>query len=154
MAQEDGKEPNLIPYQESHDEERVMWETLNFGSTSPINLKDLENAVNRNQLLTAFYFGIPGPKMIWQFGEFGYDVELNNDRLAIKPTRWNYLDNPERQRLFQLYQEMIKLKKENPVFSKSAKTTLSLGGNSEVHYPGKCRYERGNAWKFWLIKRR
>jgi glycosidase len=122
------KEPNLIPYQESHDEERVMWETLNFGSTSPINLKALENAVNRNQLLTAFYFGIPGPKMIWQFGEFGYDVELNNDRLAIKPTRWNYLDNPERQRLFQLYQEMIKLKKENPVFSKSAKTTLSLGG--------------------------
>jgi glycosidase len=122
------KEPNLIPYQESHDEERVMWETLNFGATSPINLKALENAVNRNQLLTAFYFGIPGPKMIWQFGEFGYDVELNNDRLAIKPTRWNYLDNPERQRLFQLYQEMIKLKKENPVFSKPAKTTLSLGG--------------------------
>lgn len=123
------KDPNLIAYQESHDEERVMWETLNFGATSPINLKALENAVNRNQLLTAFYFGTPGPKMIWQFGEFGYDVELNNDRLAVKPTRWNYLDNPERQRLYQLYQEMIKLKKENPVFNKPAKTSLSLGGS-------------------------
>jgi 1,4-alpha-glucan branching enzyme len=122
------KDPNLIAYQESHDEERVMWETLNFGATSTINLKSLENAVNRNQMLTAFYFGTPGPKMIWQFGEFGYDVELNNDRLAIKPTRWNYLDDPQRQRLFQLYQEMIKLKKANPVFSKPAKTTLSLGG--------------------------
>ncbi len=123
------KDPNLIAYQESHDEERVMWESLNFGATSPINLKVLENAVNRNQLLTAFYFGIPGPKMIWQFGEFGYDVELNNDRLAIKPTKWNYLDNPDRKRLFQLYQEMIKLKKENPVFTKPSKTTLSLGGS-------------------------
>lgn len=122
------KDANLIAYQESHDEERVMWETLNYGATSPINLKALENAINRNQLLTAFYFGTPGPKMIWQFGEFGYDVELNNDRLAVKPTRWNYLEDPQRQRLFQLYQEMIKLKNENPVFSKPSKTTLSLDG--------------------------
>ncbi|MBN7815909.1 alpha-amylase family glycosyl hydrolase [Algoriphagus pacificus] len=122
------KEPNLIAYQESHDEERVMWETLNFGATSPINLKQLENAVNRNQLLTAFYFGIPGPKMIWQFGEFGYDQELNNDRLGIKPTKWNYLDNPQRIRLNQLYQEMIKLKSEHDVFNKPDKTTLNLSG--------------------------
>ncbi|MBC6365255.1 alpha-amylase family glycosyl hydrolase [Algoriphagus sp. AK58] len=116
----------LIAYMESHDEERVMWETLNFGATSPVNLKNLENAVNRNQLLTAFYFGIPGPKMLWQFGEFGYDLELNNDRLGIKPTRWNYLDNPERQRLFKLYQQMIKLKKEHAVFNNPEKTTLNL----------------------------
>ncbi|MDG1276707.1 MAG: alpha-amylase family glycosyl hydrolase [Algoriphagus sp.] len=122
------KEPNLIAYQESHDEERVMWETLNFGATSPINLKQLENAVNRNQLMTAFYFTIPGPKMIWQFGEFGYDQELNNDRLGIKPTKWNYLDNPERQRLFQLYQEMISLKDAHQVFNKPEKTTLTLSG--------------------------
>ncbi|MEN2282564.1 alpha-amylase family glycosyl hydrolase [Algoriphagus sp. SE2] len=121
-------EPNLVPYQESHDEERVMWETLNFGATSPINLKQIENAVNRNQLLTAFYFGIPSPKMIWQFGEFGYDQELNNDRLGIKPTKWQYLDNPQRKRLFQLYQEMIKLKAEHAVFNKPEKTTLTLNG--------------------------
>jgi glycosidase len=122
------KVPNLIAYQESYDEERVMWETLNFGATSPINLKQLENAVNRNQLMTAFYFAIPGPKMIWQFGEFGYDQELNNDRLGIKPTKWDYLDNPERQRLFQLYQEMISLKDAHQVFNKPEKTTLTLSG--------------------------
>ncbi len=120
--------PNLVSYQESHDEERVMWESLTFGATSPINLKQLENAVNRNQLLTAFYFGIPGPKMIWQFGEFGYDQELNNDRLGIKPTKWQYLDNPERRRLFQLYQEMIKLKAAHSVFNNPDKTTLTLSG--------------------------
>jgi hypothetical protein len=105
-----------------------MWETLNNGSISPINLKQLENAVNRNQLLTAFYFGIPGSKMIWQFGEFGYDQELNNDRLGIKPTKWQYLDNPQRKRLFQLYKEMIKLKEEHPVFSYPDKTTMTLSG--------------------------
>jgi 1,4-alpha-glucan branching enzyme len=118
---------HLIAYQESHDEERVMWETLNFGATSPLNLKNLENAVNRNQLLTAFYFGIPGPKMIWQFGEFGYDQELNNDRLGIKPTKWDYLNNPERQRLFKLYQEMIKLKSKHKAFNSPEKATLNLG---------------------------
>ncbi len=123
------KNPNLISYQESHDEERVMWETLNFGAISPINLKQLENAVNRNQLLTAFYMGIPGPKMIWQFGEFGYDVELNNDRLAIKPTKWQYLNDPNRMRLFKLYQEMIELKDDHIAFNKPQKTTLSLDSN-------------------------
>jgi glycosidase len=117
---------NLIAYQESHDEERVMWESLNFGVTSPLNLKNLENAVNRNQLLTAFYFGIPGPKMIWQFGEFGYDQALNNDRLGIKPTKWEYLNDPERVRLFKLYQAMIKLKNEHKAFNSPDKTTLNL----------------------------
>lgn len=120
---------HLIAYQESHDEERVMWETRNFGLTSPIDLRGLENAVNRNQLLTAFYFGIPGPKMLWQFGEFGYDLELNNDRLAIKPTRWEYLQDAQRLRLFKLYQQMIKLKSEHKVFSVPAKATLNLSAS-------------------------
>lgn len=120
---------HLIAYQESHDEERVMWETRNFGLTSPIDLRGLENAVNRNQLLTAFYFAIPGPKMLWQFGEFGYELELNNDRLGIKPTRWEYLQDAQRLRLFKLYQQMIKLKNENKVFSSPAKATLNLSAS-------------------------
>lgn len=125
----DWNEPNLIAYQESHDEERVMWESLNFGNTSPLNIRQLENAVNRNQLLTAFFFAVPGPKMLWQFGEFGYDEELNNDRLGIKPTRWEYLDDPQRNRLFQLYKEMIHLRTEHGVFSNPEEVMLTLSGN-------------------------
>jgi len=117
---------NLVSYMESHDEERTMWETLTWGQTSPINLRQLTNAVNRNQLLAAFFFAIPGPKMLWQFEEFGYDLELNNDRLGIKPTRWEYLDNPERQRLWRLYQAMIKLKKEHNAFNKPENAILNL----------------------------
>ncbi len=117
---------NLITYMESHDEERTMWESLTHGQTSPINIRELKNAVNRNQLMAAFFFAIPGPKMIWQFEEFGYDLELNNDRLGIKPTRWEYLDNPERQRLFRLYQEMIKLKNDFNIFNNPDNAVVNL----------------------------
>ncbi|MCE2777139.1 MAG: T9SS type A sorting domain-containing protein [Algoriphagus sp.] len=119
----------LIAYQESHDEERVFWETMNFGATSPLNLKSLENAVNRNQLMTAFFLAIPGPKMIWQFGEFGYDLELNNDRLGIKPTRWEYLSNPDRLRLSKLYKELFKLRAKYPVFNIPSDATLNLSSS-------------------------
>ncbi len=108
---------NLMTYMESHDEERTMWESLTFGQTSPVNIRQLKNAVNRNQLMATFFFAIPGSKMIWQFEEFGYDLELNDDRLGIKPTRWNYLDNAERARLFNLYRAMIKLKNEYNLFN-------------------------------------
>jgi 1,4-alpha-glucan branching enzyme len=119
----------LIAYQESHDEERGFWETVNFGAASPLNLKSVDNAVNRHQLMTAFFLAIPGPKMIWQFGEFGYDLELNNDRLGIKPTRWEYLSNPDRLRLSQLYKEMLKLRTKYPVFNFPSNATLNLGSS-------------------------
>jgi 1,4-alpha-glucan branching enzyme len=117
---------HLISYMESHDEERTMWESLTSGQTSPVNIRELKNAVNRNQLMAAFFFSIPGPKMLWQFEEFGYDLELNNDRLGIKPTRWNYLDDPERLRLYRLYKAMIKLKNEHKAFNKPENATLAL----------------------------
>ncbi|MBW3468183.1 alpha-amylase family glycosyl hydrolase [Arthrospiribacter ruber] len=117
---------HLVSYMESHDEERTMWESLTNGQSSPVNLRQLKNAVNRNQLMAAFFFSIPGPKMLWQFEEFGYDLELNNDRLGIKPTRWNYLDDPERMRLYRLYKAMIKLKSEHNAFNKPENAILNL----------------------------
>ncbi|MCH6233726.1 alpha-amylase family glycosyl hydrolase [Cognataquiflexum rubidum] len=116
----------LVGYMESHDEERTMWESLTWGQTSPVNIRQLSNAVNRNQLMAAFFFSIPGPKMMWQFEEFGYDVELNNDRLGIKPTKWQYLDDPERQRLLNMYKAMMELKSTNNAFNKPQNATLEL----------------------------
>ena len=89
---------------ESHDEERVAWDLKNSSSQS------LAQQMQRLKLNAALFFLVPGPKMIWQFGEFGYDEELNNDRLGVKPTRWEYLEDPERNKLFQVYQSLIKLK--------------------------------------------
>ncbi|HET8858984.1 alpha-amylase family glycosyl hydrolase [Marivirga sp.] len=98
------EQPHVIGYMESHDEERVAWDLKNSSNQS------LAKQMQRLKLNAALFFLVPGPKMIWQFGEFGYDEELNNDRLGVKPTRWEYLDDPERNKLFQVYQSLIKLK--------------------------------------------
>jgi len=119
----------LVGYMESHDEERTMWESLTWGRTTPLNIRQLSNAVNRNQLMAAFFFSIPGPKMMWQFEEFGYDLELNNDRLGVKPTKWEYLDNPDRQRLFNMYRAMLELKSKFNAFNNPQNATLDLTQN-------------------------
>ena len=96
--------PHLIGYMESHDEERVMWEVTknNFQST--------KEALIRVKAAAPFFILVPGPKMLWQFQEFGYDEELNNDRLGIKPTRWEYLDDADRKKLHELYTSLINLR--------------------------------------------
>lgn len=94
--------PNLVGYMESHDEERVAWDILKS--------YDITQAMQRLKLNAAFFLTVPGPKMLWQFEEMGYDEELNNNRLGIKPTHWEYLDNSERKQLFDVYTSLINLR--------------------------------------------
>lgn len=101
--------PNNVNYLESHDEERVMWENRNDGT--------LEERIEEAKIDAAFFFMVPGPKLLWQFGEFAYDEELNNDRLGIKPTRWEYLEDAERLQLFGVYQGLINLKTQTDYLS-------------------------------------
>lgn len=105
--------PHLVGYMESHDEERFMWELTKSGSTST------DDALERAKLVTSFFLTVPGPKMIWQFGEFGYDLQLNNDRLGIKPTRWEYLEDPNRKELFDLYTSLINLRTKTEYIDKA-----------------------------------
>ena len=81
------------------------------------------------ELAGVFYFAIPGPKMIWQFGELGYDVSINYDgRVEPKPVRWEYWDNAERQHLYLIWAKMLDLRKKYPVFS-TTDFTLNVGNN-------------------------
>lgn len=67
-----------------------------------------------------FFLSIPGPKMIWQFGELGYDISIDeNGRVGEKPIKWDYLDINERLRLYQVYQSLIKLRKSYEAFRTS-----------------------------------
>ncbi len=102
----------LISYMESHDEQRQMYEAINFGnSTGSYDVKSTSTALNRLKLAAAFFLTVPGPKMIWQFGEFGYDVDINfNGRTGIKPTKWEYLDDEDRLKVKKVYQELIELR--------------------------------------------
>ena len=104
---------------ESHDEERLMFKNLTYGSSSgSYNIKNLNVALNRMKLAGAFFFTVPGPKMIWQFGELGYDVSIDvNGRVGEKPVRWNYLDDDRRTNLYKVYAALTKLKTDYEAFS-------------------------------------
>lgn len=113
--------PHLVNYLESHDEERVMYQNLSFGNSSNPNhdIRSLNTALRRAELLAGFFLMAPGPKMIWQFGELGYDFSINrcedgtistNCRLSKKPIRWDYKSITERKRLYDVYSSLNKLR--------------------------------------------
>lgn len=125
----------LISYMESHDEQRQMYEMLNHGkSSASYNIKDTPTALNRLKLSASFFFTVPGPKMIWQFGEFGYDVSIDeNGRTGRKPTKWEYLDNPDRKELYDNYSELIGLRNRYDVFTEGDFTWQPYGKYKSIH---------------------
>ena len=123
--------PANVSYMESHDEERLAYESLTFGrSSGSYNIKDLSTALDRQEMAGAFYFTVPGPKMIWQFGELGYDYSINfNGRVGNKPIKWDYFNNQERKDLYYNWAKMIQLKLNYTIF-KTTDFTLSVGGSN------------------------
>ncbi|NOT51762.1 MAG: T9SS type A sorting domain-containing protein [Chitinophagaceae bacterium] len=113
--------PYLVGYMESHDEERIMYKNLQFGNNSNAshNVRDLTTALKRSEMSAAFLLSMPGPKMIWEFGELGYDFSINrcvngtidnNCRLDPKPIRWDYLQQVQRKRVYDIYAAVLKLR--------------------------------------------
>ncbi|WP_127845738.1 alpha-amylase family glycosyl hydrolase [Psychroflexus aestuariivivens] len=119
--------PSNVSYMESHDEERLMYKNLEFGNSSgDYDITELNTALDRMELAGAFYFTIPGPKMIWQFGELGYDYSINycedgtisdDCRTAPKPIVWDYLNDSDRTDVYDSWAKMIQLKRDNSIFS-------------------------------------
>ena len=122
--------PNLVAYMESHDEERLMFKNIQYGKNqSGYNVKDIPTGLQRNAAAAVILFSLPGPKMIWQFGELGYDVSIDyNGRLGRKPLRWEYYNDPDRKALFDVYAKMIDLHINHPAFSTSD-YTIDLTNN-------------------------
>jgi len=114
-------EPNLVAYMESHDEERLMYKNTQWGKVyNTYDVKQIPVGLQRNAAATVMLFSLPGPKMIWQFGELGYDISINyNGRLGKKPIHWEYYEQSERKSLFDVYAKMIDLHINRPVFSTS-----------------------------------
>jgi pullulanase/glycogen debranching enzyme len=120
----------LVAYWESHDEERSMYKNEAFGNSSgSYTTKDIPTALKREEMAAAFLMGSPGPKMIWQFEELGYDISIdNNGRTGDKPILWNYNTDVNRRHLYTVYSKMIKMKIKNPVFT-STSFSYSLYGS-------------------------
>lgn len=122
-------DPHVIGYMESHDEERVMYKSVTYGSSQGnYDITDTTTAINRVAMAATFFFPIPGPKMIWQFGELGYDYSIDfNGRLGEKPVRWDYYQQDRRRFLYNMFKELIHLKLEYDVF-KTEDYTLNVYG--------------------------
>ncbi len=108
--------PNAVTYMESHDEQWLMYRTTAYGNCTdtgacdtdpgPYTTRDLFTALDRQRLAGVFFLTVPGPRMLWQFGELGYgagpgECLVNGDypgecppgtpgRVDNKPIRWDY----------------------------------------------------------------
>jgi hypothetical protein len=120
--------PRLVGYMESHDEQRLMYKNLTSGkSNGDYNVKDLNTALSREETAGLFFLTIPGPKMIWQFGELGYEIDINeNGRTSRKPVLWEYENNPNRKHIYNTWATLIEFKKQQPVFN-TTDFTLNVG---------------------------
>lgn len=127
----------LLGYPESHDKDRLMYEAITYGTTSgtlPVR-NNLTNALNRMGAIGATSILVPGPKMIWHFGELGnsqsiytcFDGSVNDESATIagdckldkkQQVQWtgNWLADARRTSILNDWSKMIKLKTSEPVF--------------------------------------
>jgi len=119
--------PRVVNYMESHDEERLMYKNKLYGnSEGDYDTSDEATALKRMEAAAVIFLSTPGPKMLWQFGELGFDLSINrctdgtiNDdcRLAQKPPVWEYQNEENRKRLFNVYKRMIEIKTGEEIFN-------------------------------------
>lgn len=134
----------VVGYAESHDEVRVMEKNQRFGNSGGgYDTKDLNTALSRIPALGAVSLTIPGPKMIWHFGELGMEnsiftcsngtLNLPDDappsgdggtpqgdcKLDTKPQpQWtnNWLNDGNRSPIYNAWSRINELKINEPVF--------------------------------------
>ena len=96
---------NGIAYMESHDEQWMMYQNRTAGnSAGGYSVRDFNTALERQKLAAAFFFTVPGPRLMWEFEELGYGggpgecLDAPNvtcppgtpGRINAKPIRWDY----------------------------------------------------------------
>lgn len=136
---------HLVGYMESHDEERLMYKNKAFGnSTGPgHDVKNDSVALRRMEAAYSLFLLIPGPKMIWEFGERGYDKSImacvdgsipqpygqnESCKLTRKEPRWEYMQNINRERLYDVVAGLNKLRNTQPTLFNSTDFSYDLSG--------------------------
>lgn len=122
---------HVVGYMESHDEERITFKNKEYGnSAGTYNIKYLNNALDRMELAAVFLLSLPGPKLIWQFGELGYDYSIDyNGRTGNKPIKWDYYQVADRQDVYNLYSVMNFLRANYKTFGAATGVELYVGNN-------------------------
>ena len=128
---------NVMAYMESHDEERQMFKNITFGNSNSTGTYDVKKKIiglKRSKEAAAFFFTVPGPKMLWQWGEFGYDISIDeNGRTGRKPTHWEYLDDVNRKSVFDTYKALIGLRKKYELFTSGDFSWQPDGNYKSIH---------------------
>jgi len=107
------------------------------------NVKDLNTALERMKTFGATFFTIPGPKMIWQFGELGYEFSINRCadgsinngcRTDEKPVAFTlgYDTNANRKAVYDTWAKIINIRNTYPVFKSK---TYSIESNNLTNDP-------------------
>jgi 1,4-alpha-glucan branching enzyme len=122
----------FIGYAESHDEERVAYKAM---TESGQTVNNLPKVLRRMSAMGAVHLLVPGPKMIYHFGDLGYNSSIftcNNGtvnspsdaitgdcKLDTKPQpQWvdNWMANVERKKVHDDWAKMIDMKTRENVF--------------------------------------
>lgn len=114
---------NWMSYAESHDEQRLGYEVMNFGDLVKDAIDTTEQQrlmIDRLKIAAGFNLLFPGPRMIWQFQELGYEVDIDfNGRTGEKPVRWWYFDLDKRKELYTLISHIFRLRNDHYLYGNS-----------------------------------
>jgi hypothetical protein len=107
-----------IAYMESHDEERITEHAILQGaSNGSYDIRDFATALERYKLTAAFFLGIPGPKQMWQYGEYGDDRPRGDTKtgahMAKKPLPEAWRGDAARLRLWNTWSGLLHLRRDH-----------------------------------------
>lgn len=132
---------STVDYCESHDEQRMGYAVKSAGGNKNSNTTGETNYTNRLAAAGVQMLMMPGPKMIWMFGEYGDDqntkTSSGGNNTDCKEVMWNFLQNTTdrkrgfRNQIHDAYQSVAWLRRSFPeLFSKGTTYTLSNFGSS------------------------
>lgn len=117
-----------VGFAESHDEERNFYKAKMWGFD--IVKTDSIARIKRVPLNIAFTTLMPGPKMIWQFGEIGYDISIDeNGRTGEKPNPFGWLDLPHRKQAYTDASKILNMRKQYPTAFINGTYQLNVGAS-------------------------
>lgn len=131
---------------ETHDEERVAYKAITYGDNGIKN--DWSVISKRLQAVYAFHFLTPYPKMMWQFGELGYDFSINmneegvlgtNDeyRTSRKPIRWDYANDANRKAVYDAIAKVLEFRNDNEDYYAQDNLALHTWSVGDANMGGK-----------------
>lgn len=123
---------STVSYLESHDEHRLNYKQKMWGVSGISD--NVENQMHRLGSAAAQMILTPGAHLIWQFSELGDGQNTKNsdgsNNTDNKVVNWNYLNNIDRNGLYECYAELNCIRNNNPdLFTQDATFEMHCTAN-------------------------